>query len=81
MKVSSLVLFGTIYFLQTFKSRVIFMCIAALPAIAAIGQAVVGYAGANAEAGAPNAYHNQNRVNAIGAANGSALNPGRSSNS
>jgi hypothetical protein len=44
------------------------MCIAALPAIAAIGQAVVGYVGAGAEADVTNAYYGQNRQNAIVAA-------------
>lgn len=45
------------------------MCIAALPAIAAIGQAVAGYVGAGAEADATNAAYDQNRRNAIAAAN------------
>ena len=42
------------------------MCLAALPAI---GQAVVGYVGAGAEADATNTVYNQNRVNAVAATN------------
>jgi hypothetical protein len=45
------------------------MCVAALPAILAIGQGIAGFAGASGEASAQNAYYNQNRRAAIAAAN------------
>jgi hypothetical protein len=45
------------------------MCIAAVPALLAIGQAAAGLAGATAEAGAQNAYYNQNRAASIAATN------------
>lgn len=48
------------------------MCIAAIPAIGAIislAQGVMGFAAASQEAAAQNAYHEQNRLNAIAAAN------------
>lgn len=48
------------------------MCIAALPALAAIasiGQAVAGFAAASQQAAAQNAYYEQNRQAAVAAAN------------